>query len=208
MNKNAILLVASYSLMSSGCIEPGCNEGLWGYIFGEFNSYQVQADQVTPDGISYDSSGLPIAPELIDRLTREVETCLQASFPDSYIPYEISSVAGCRHQDLELPIDRSSFEVKVVSDWVLSCDQSQQMLPTEAGGEGCIEKGLIPTQECPCHYRAGIACPNKLIVTPSFYLYKDVLTRYITSCVNPWAHPALSSCASPSTLPLSNGSKL
>lgn len=95
--------------------------------------------------------------------------------------------------------------MKVVSDWVPSCDHTQQLLPTIAGPEGCVVKGLNPTEECPCRYRVGIACPNVLVVTPSMYLYKDVLVRFVTSCADPWASPELHKCVSPSTTPLSDG---
>lgn len=155
----------------------------WGYSYGEFNDYFVSPTHRTPKGIKYDPSGQDISGELIDRLTDETEVCLG------------------------VPINRDAFVVKIVNEYDISCDGTQQMLKTvvKAGSEGCIEKGLLPTPECQCQWRAGIQCPNKLIVTPSMYLYKDVLIRYTLFIRDPWHDPRYAKCATPTTSPLSDG---
>lgn len=158
-----------------------CDETQWGYAYGAFDHYDVRPTDITAKGIMFDPSGMPIAPALIDRLTDEVEACLSIS------------------------IIRTSFVVKVANDWIINCDGTQQLLPVLAGSAGCIAKGLTPSEQCPCRWRAGIECPNAIVTTPSFYLYKDALTRFVTGNMDPWASPELAVCASPSTTPLSDG---
>ena len=194
---------------SSGCItQGGCMEYQWGYSFEEFDHYVFTPGFTTKEGIAYDPSEQNISPDLIDRLTNEVEDCLNSSFPNHTIPSDVATKSLCPTNTLPSSINRSSFVVKVANDWVLNCDKTQQVLPNPviAGGSGCIAKGQndIP---CPCRWRAGIKCPNQLVVTPSFYLYKDVLIRFITSCSNPWGSQEFSLCATPTTDPLSDGSK-
>lgn len=198
------LAIAAFTLVSillivaatPQCSDPSCSEIKWGYGLHAFDMYDVHPTSVTALGIRYDPSGMPISPEVIDRLTNEVEACLVNVASEHEAPQCMSSVSR---------IDRGSFIVKIASDWVLSCDKTEQLLPVLAGSDGCIAKGITPTEQCPCRWRAGVKCPNVIIATPSLYLYKDALIRFITGCANPWASPALASCATPTTDPLSNG---
>jgi|SRR5581483_1631016 len=186
-----------------------CNEVWLGYTQHEFDRYDVNPTMVTPEGTPFDPSGQNISGELIDRLTNEVQACLAKNFPDGVIPDGFAQVSYCeKGTHINLPIDKKSFVVKIAGDWVLNCDGTQQVLPkpVESGNVGCWNKGELPTAQCPCRWRAGIACPNKLITCPNFYLYKDVLIRFSTGCAEPWQIPQFAECASPSTTPLSDGS--
>lgn len=185
---------------------PTCSEDKWGYATHTFDNHSLgQTLLKTPKGISYDPSGLPISPQLIDRLTDEVEACLQKNYGTAPLPQATASAAYCVAQTKPVVIDRSSFVVKVVNDWLPSCDKSQQLLPNLVNPTSCLAKGLTPIADCPCRWRAGIKCSNILIVTPSFYLYKDVLIRFSATCMDPWNDPVLSVCATPSTAPNSDG---
>jgi hypothetical protein len=199
-----VALSARAPQASVGC--RGCDEVTWGYPeSGLFNRYSVGATRTTPDGIRYDDSGLNVAPQLIDRLTNEVERCLFLKFPER-LSDTVKLQAGCDGDLTFKPLNRASFVVKVASDWHLTCDGQQQVLPIEAPAISCeYYKGEHPTLECPCSYRAGIKCPNILVVTPSLYIYKDVLIRFLYDCVDPWANKDLAACATPSTAPLSDG---
>lgn len=150
-----------------------CDPYRWGYLGAPFESYNVNLTHKTSSGIEYDPSGQNISPDLIDRLTMEVENCIPIS------------------------IDRQSFSVKIVNDYVLSCDKTEQLLNTNAPNSGCYAKGEKPTEQCPCRWRSGIKCPNILVTTPSFLLYKDVLIRFILNNKDPWADTHLSVCATP-----------
>ena len=205
-----ILLLPIFDVGVSGCISSDCDYYQWGYSDGEFDHYDVNTTQITNEGIVFDPTGQNISPQLIDILTNEVNDCLITTFPNKILSETIMNASYCDNIEMPLPIDKTSFVVKIPNDWILNCDNTQQVLPTpvKSGGDGCIDKGLTPTEFCPCRWRAGIKCPNMLITTPSFYLYKDVLVRFITGCANPWASPELAICASPSTSPLSDGSNI
>ncbi len=201
-----VFLLLPLSSINTGCLS-GCDEATWGYLPGIFDRYQVSADYVTPGGTHYDPSGQNISPQLIDRLTHEVESCLLAEFPSGRISDHTMALSGCTGNAVLHPINRTSFLVKIANDWSYTCDMKQEVLPVSGLGDaGCIAKGETPTVECPCRPRAGIKCPNVLIVTPSFYIYKDVLIRFLLDCTDPWASPELAICASPSTTPTSDGS--
>lgn len=183
-----IILLPLFDTALTNCSISTCSETKWGYSYSEFDRYDVVLDHTTTAGTLYDPSAQNISPLLIDRLTHEVDVCL------TDLGYS--------------PINYQSFSVKVVGDWVLNCSGTQQELPDPvwAGNGGCVSKGQAPSIACPCRWRAGIKCPNIILTTPSFYLYKDALTRFVVGTDNPWASPELAKCASPSTTPLSNGS--
>lgn len=164
--------IALLTVLLFGCAPEVCNPIRWGYAVAHGQQYAVGAAPFTPGGIRHDGG----AAETIDRLVGEVGDCLKMS------------------------IDRSSFVVKVPTDTVLSCDGKQQELTAIAPMSGCDAKGL--TGACPCHWRAVVQCPNVIVATPSLYLFKDALVRFVTGSQNPWADPALAKCASPSTDPL------
>jgi hypothetical protein len=168
-------------LALAGCTTPPPNyASRWGYLAKD--TYAVAPTQTTPAGVRYDSQGQAISGAVIDRLVGEVETCLAKT------------------------IDRSTFDVLIPKDWTLSCDHTQQVLPAEgAGSMGCVAKGLRPTAGCPCRWRAYIKWPHTIVTTPSMYLLKDALVRFIVDTDNPWTDPHLAQCATPSTDPLSTG---
>lgn len=165
--------------------------------------YEVNFTQSTPKGIAIDLSGQDVSPELIDRLTDEVEQCLAETFGNPpVLPPAVVQDAQCRDNTFSLPINRECFAVKIPNDWQISCDGTQQVLPISstvyvALDELCEAKGLEVIPECPCRWRAGLQDNYIVVSTPSLYVYKDPLIRMVTGCNNPWGHPALSQCASP-----------
>lgn len=207
-----IVLLSLFTMVILNCSNEQCLESKLGYSNCEFDQYEVNSNFKTSEGILYDPSGLSISPDLIDRLTNEVNVCLYELYDNKLLSEDIITNSFCTNlsinKTIPLPIDKSSFIVKIANDWVISCDGLQQLLPTpiKYGGSSCISKGLIPTAECPCRWRAGFKCPNVIITTPSFYLFKDVLIRFVTGCQGPWETVELSKCASPTTTPLSDGS--
>lgn len=198
------VLIVALVPRSTGCLY-NCGEEHWGYTIGTFNAYKLGELHKTSKGIAYDPSGMNISPELIDRLTDEVEECIAKTYPGGAISKDLQVSAQCWGSSF-FPIDRSSFVVKIVSDWEYSCDKTQQVLPVDAPEIGCFAKGQTPTEQCPCRWRAGIECPNILITTPSLYLYKDVLVRFLGTCADPWNTPVLAKCVEPTTTPLNDGS--
>lgn len=185
-----ILLGCIFAVIS--CEPPPC-ESKWGYQTGGFDRYKVSSVlNLTPKGIRFDDSNQNFSYDFVlDKLTDEVEGCLHDLTKE-----EIAE----SHCITNVNVNRNAFVVKIPFDWTLSCDGSQEVLSVVT--HGCESKGLIPTQECPCRYRAGIACPNIIVSTPSFFLYKDALIRFITGCENPWAYQPLAACATPTVPPL------
>lgn len=155
-----------------GCAPEVCNPLRWGYAVGHGKQYPLGSLRLTSAGIRHDGGD----GATIDRLTQEVGDCLKVS------------------------IDRSSFVVKVPADTGMSCDGKQQELSAIAPMSGCDAKGLAGG--CPCHWRALVQCPNVIVATPSLYLFKDALVRFVTGSTNPWADPVLAKCAAPTTDPL------
>jgi hypothetical protein len=132
----------------------------------------------------------------IDRLTNEVESCLAEEFGNPpVIPDDVINQSYCLYNTFDIPFPRECITVKVVDDWVWSCDGTQQLIPQEAPQELCDAKGLSYDPNCPCRWRAGIQDNHIIVVTPDLFLYKDPLIRLMTSCNNPWAHPKISKCA-------------
>ena len=173
------------------------------YRYQDQTDYEVNPEFVTPGGIAVDPTGQDVSLTLVDELTDKVENCLIEEFGDpQLLPPEVVEKGRCRGETFALPISRECLTVKVPDDWVLSCDKTQQLLPAPAPDQLCRDKGLHPTPECPCRWRAGIQDHQTIVVTPSFYLYNDPLIRIVTGCNNPWGHPALARCATPSVPPL------
>lgn len=179
---NLACVILPFLLTFTGC-KPPC-ESKWGYVYGGFDKYSSTNNftSTTPKGIKVDLGGQKTPLTLVDRLTDEVENCL------------------IQKGKLQSPVNRSSFLVRLAEDWCFNCDKTQQVLPVYAG-PNC--KGKTSTTECPCRYRAGVSCPNIIVTTPSMYLYKDVLTRFLLNISDPWS--TVPECVSPTTNPLDNG---
>lgn len=193
-------LAGVLAVLFSACqSEQNCRH----YNYANQFNYEVDFNQSTPQGIALDLSGQDVSPELIDRLTDEVEKCLAETFGNPpVLPPAVVQDAQCRDSTFRLPIDRECFAVKIPNDWQISCDGTQQVLPISstayvAPDELCEAKGLTVTPECPCRWRAGLQDDYIIVSTPSLYVYKDPLIRMVTGCNNPWGHPALARCASP-----------
>lgn len=192
----------------------GCTSGPCPELFPQLTqtTYDVNATFVTPKGIHYDPSGLPISGELIDRLTDEVESCLTAAYPGGDItdtfqqPDGIACSTGQSHH-FTLPVQRCCLTVKVAADWHLSTDtfagSKQQLLHDVASETGDCGKG----EDGPgaCYWRAGVQDETTIVTTPSFYVYKDPLVRIITGCAFPWSSPKMTVCMTPTTTALSDG---
>ncbi|MBI4457987.1 hypothetical protein HY633_03430 [Candidatus Uhrbacteria bacterium] len=181
----------------------------WDYGF----NYDVRPEFTTRDGIQVDPSGQKISPELVDRLTEEVEQCLEETFGNPpKIPAHLLEPSVCQTErngdTFPLPIRRDCIAVKVPDNWSWSKkDSHQQVLADKTSAQGCIDKGLCQTAEdCDCRWRAGIQ-GRVIVTTPSFYIYKDALIRLITGCGNPWGTPEFARCATPTTAPDSMGDK-
>ena len=200
MNRIILITVLPLFLFSNCITEDSCPVV---YRYQDQTNYEITPEFVTPSGLAVDPTGQDVSAALVDELTDKVERCLIEEFGDPpVIPEDVMEKGMCRSNTFALPISRECLTVKVPDDWVMSCDQTQQLLPAPAPDQLCRDKGLEPSAECPCRWRAGIQDHQTIVVTPSFYLYNDPLIRIVTGCNNPWGHPALQRCATPSVPPL------
>lgn len=187
----------------SGCAThiPLRDIGIYYYASAQ-HRYVIVPTLTTPKGIRIDAGGGPINLRRIDRVVDAVETCLSRAFgiPPA-LPEEYKRGALCVGSTFPLPLERSRFTIRIARDWMLNAAKSEQFLPIDAG-HGCEAKGQAP----PCFWRAVIVDdPLTLVVPPSMYLLPDVLIRVSTGCLNPWALPAMATCAMPTTGPLDDG---
>jgi len=167
----------------------------------DHDHYDIRPTTRTADGIALDASGLRINPARVDRLFREVETCLSNAFGvPSRIDDATFTSAGCVVRTFPLPLIRSCIVVKIAGDWRLSADGRYQTLAVEAiGVHECKGHADI------CYYRTMNQGPFELVTTPSMWLLKDWIVRVSTGCADPWGAPKLAACAAPTTGPLDDG---
>lgn len=79
----------------------------------------------------------------------------------------------------------------------MTCDGTQQVLLDEAPAASCEAKGLEPTPECPCRWRAAIQDQQVAVSTPDLYNVRDPIVRIVTRCMQPWSAPELVQCMKP-----------
>ncbi len=158
----------------------------------------VQSD-TTAEGVRVDTSGLSVDLDDLDRRIDAVESCLASTFgTPALIPPDVAASGQCDSDTFPLPLRRQDLEVKVAGDWVWSCDGTQQLIPVQGPDDSaCLAKGLVPTPECPCYWRAGIEGNRTIVVTPDFHMMADPLVRQVTGCNDVWSTTALSKCAMP-----------
>ena len=186
------LLLLSACLVLNNCFTEVCRFRFYASQF----DYKVNISDTTDGGIQVDTSNQDIDLDKIDRLTIEVEACLEEEFGNPpLIPRDVMLAGDCISDSFALPFHRECFDVKVPNDWVISCDGTQQLLPALAPQQGCLDKGFEADQNCPCRWRGGLQNSNTVVTTPSMIIYKDPLIRFGTGCNNPWNHARLSKCA-------------
>lgn len=143
----------------------------------------------TAKGILVVRADAPVTPiflQEIDRLTDQLDACLQTK--------------GFK------PIRRDWFSVFVPADWYVSACSGEQLVPSTPPCQGCYDKNLpIPPQccglakprlpDCPCvcNCRA-VAQGFWLITVPNLKLFKAELCRISTNINSCWARPELVPC--------------
>jgi len=191
--------------------------GLWGlhcgYEYGPCDTlapsqiprehYKVARSHTTGLGVAVDLSGHDeLWPEIgaqIDSEIVELYQCLreQGLMGRRIAPSEVPG-AWCYNDPIVIRDEmscRGCLEIKVPRKWESSCiDASIQLLPVSAPDWHCIAKGLTPTPECPCRWRAGIQDGNILVTTPDLGMFRHELLRYISGCHLPSANALLSKC--------------
>jgi hypothetical protein len=83
-------------------------------------------------------------------------------------------------------LNKECLIIKFIPAVKSSCS-NWEFLPILAPEQGCIDKGLIPTAECPCRWRTGILNDNVILTPPATYLW-DII-RIMTTCNGFWYSP-------------------
>lgn len=132
----------------------------------EYTSYSFGEYVTTESGIEVnDQSGIASI-EDIERLSAEARECV--------------SIGG-------------TWKVIIPPDWHIGC-LGKEVFPCSVPKESCTQKGLEPTEECPCSCRGIIQDQNIIVTVPGLEIYKAVVVEYLTGSINPWADPVLEKC--------------
>lgn len=132
-------------------------------------NYPLSFTQSTLSGIQVDSTGQIVDLNKIDRLTSELEQCLN------------------------ILIKRSCLYVKIPNDWFYSSCTGEELLDIPAPPNLCQEKSL-DIQKCSCYWRVAIQNDNTIITPPGFKLYKAELARMVTGINDIWHSKEIVEC--------------
>ena len=140
------------------------------YHFRNITRYTTRVHVISASGIRVtDELGLLDTDEL-DRLTLEVEECLGRG------------------------MDRDRFEVMVPADVYISPCTGSWLFPCDIDPQLCRDKGVEPTEECPCNCRGAIQNDRIILIAPDLVTYKLELVRLITRVNNPYSVEGLRKC--------------
>lgn len=192
-------------LLGVGCLSVDAPRCYPSYIPANYTSYEVSPDSVTPGGVQLDDPDHQLDPVQIDATVKSVVECLQVLESEPMTKEERAASNCFAPSVLEA---RSCLTIKVAPDWhVSSCTNSfsntkEQVFACSVGDASCQEKGLTPTDECPCSCRAVIQDDTTIIVTPNLKLLPGNLVYLLVGCDHIWNIPRISKCADPSQVAL------
>lgn len=186
----------------SGCcfFAPGsnywkCPGACYSNWFAPAGAFEVKPNTATPKGVKVDTTDLlTLGPSgsptykvdlaTIDSRLDKMEACL-LEVKAFQLTEEQRQAWGCsmREWTPEL-LKRRCIQVKVVRPYPSSCHPEWQFINALAPEQQCLAKGIKPTAECPCRWRAGIVDDYKIVTPPALYLWPAV--NIATGCTNPW----------------------
>lgn len=190
-----LLLILIAFLHSSCCwlapkgLQPwigGCDICYGGYGY-DYTHYTYKKTDTTQKGIAVDASMVQtVNLARIDERVDKIEACLRPLLRQySHLTEDQRKAWGCWPRDYkDEPLKRNCFAIKLVPP-VQGC-MGWDMLPDRAPDQGCIDKGLTPTVECPCRWREVIQ-GDSLIVTTSTRMPLWDLVSIVTGCAGPGA---------------------
>lgn len=190
--------IANIFLLSSCClIWPtskfwGCPSACYSTWFSNVGGFEVKPNAKTSKGVKVDiAQGLKVDLVAMDGRLDKIESCLQG-IPTFVLTEEQRQAWSCPMRAWKpAPLKRECLEIKVVHAVGSSCHPEWQFIDALAPEASCTAKGLQPTPECPCRWRAGIVDEYKIVTPPAMYLWN--VTYVATACSNPWGTAALPS---------------
>lgn len=169
-----VFLLVFFSCAPSSGNEFDCKP--LAYWPGQF-AYDVKPGAVTKLGIKVDTSGQSVDLDAIDAKVTRVQDCMAG----------VQCLQGT-------PPKARCITIKIASDWVPNCDGTEQVLQREANPQGCLDKGMVPSSDCPCRYRAGFAGPLTIVTTPNMRAIGGPIATVFTGCDRPWHLPMAVGC--------------
>jgi hypothetical protein len=169
----------------------GCGDKCYKNYYQNITSYKVSPNVITKSGFKVDTGGINVDIDALDSRLVSIENCLISIIKQTpVITEEQKNEWQCLKKEFEPePIKRDCLVVKVIEAVLSSCSE-WEFIPVLAPDQYCLDKGIIPTPECPCKWRLAVQNDNILITPPALYLW-DV-TRIYTSCNNIWKSHFLS----------------
>lgn len=154
-----------------------------------YTSYQTTVTYRTPGGISVDDAKLQLDPALVDDIAADVLGCLEAAAP---LDANESAMAMCgRAPVYEI---RSCLVLKVPDNWYTSNCTGSQLFPCNVPNQSCLNKGLTPTNSCPCACRASIQDEAVIVTAPNLELLPGKMVELFTGCSQIWRIQRLAMC--------------
>lgn len=206
MFKYILIVVISFNMFGCESDEFGnCERTYW---WGNITNYDYPITERTPIlGIAISNQTMYSRDwKLIDeRIIRFESDMRNIAYT---LPSELPKEWGCKNNqiDPEKVFDWSCLVIKVIDPVISKCsvmgDPSkideyswlpEKGWPLELSGvsapaEGCTDKGLVPTEECPCQWRTLMQDGHVIITPPTIYLWN--LMTFWTGCQgNMWATP-------------------
>ncbi|MFH0752469.1 MAG: hypothetical protein V1914_02620 [archaeon] len=171
-------------------------------------SYEVIPDRYTPNGIGLDD---PKKEEWrldageVDWQVDDFEACLNENFAKNPVLSEESNPVvtfgdytfqNCVKNEFyeTFEVKRDCLVVKVPDDLYESKCSDQMLFPCDVNPQACLDKGVGPTEECPCNCRATVQDDNYIITNPALSVFRGELARIVTTCNNPWIVEQLRGC--------------
>lgn len=168
----------------------GCREPEWRYDghFANVTAYSIAPTQMTPQGLNVDASGSWVDLAAIDAKVDAVEQCLQGLYPDGVLPATMVATGHCLQNHFSPRVHREALVIKVAPNWHVGCSGEQQF-SCAVDPQLCVDKGLVPTVQCPCQCRSAIQDQDIIVTTPDLRMLDHDLIRIVTSCNYIWVDP-------------------
>ena len=165
------------------------------HFLGNVTNFVWHHTRTTPGGIDLMDEKNEVNDADIDKIVSEVEECYKTIPELTHDQYE---AARCWHQANVDGFHRDWIRIMIVPEWHLACGTTEQVFVCDINDWGCLQKGQVPTPECPCYCRAGIQDTNIVMTTPNLKLLRAELVRISTSCNTVWVEPLVKCAANPS----------
>ncbi len=206
MGLKSILMGAAFGCLAGSCGQPCYPERNYQSV----TYYDVNVDRYTPKGIGLDdpkNEAWKLDADEVDWQVDDLERCMNKGFAENPVLSEESNPVvtfsgqtfqNCTRSEFyeKIEIRRDCLTVKVPDDLYQSKCGDQMLFPCDVDPQACLDKGVTPTEECPCACRAIIQDDSCIITNPAMSVFRGELARMVTGCNNSWIVEQLKGCLS------------